>query len=448
MKKDKKDQTKNVGEHRCYTEQEVEIPVVQQQQDGDKTTTIKLFGTWTRPTTATAKTSTGAASAANDDAVVATGHYSSNSGRSGTNVMVIFVGGSGPLDRDENVGAAQKLNVCNVLARALATPSSADTGGGNNDRTGDNGMASFRYDKRGAGKSTGNYMHAGVRDLLDDLLAVMDYCANTLGTAGADDDEGVTSTRRLILVGHSEGTILSAMACLERPQLVQALVLICSFVQNLEDVLLRQGRLIDDMIQKAKGCSGWCQRSIARCFLGEAGVKGQQAKVIQRIKDSGEAPTIRHMFHTLPARWLRDHFALDNAAIYRNVGRSGPACSTLLLVAGSDVQCDPADGARIQRLLLDDEDNVEDNEGKGDLDRPKQVDNDDDGKGQGRGTTHELITIANLSHLLRREDEHKEDEKGFAGYGKQLKMDIDPELVTTVVDYCRRQQSIPKQQHN
>jgi uncharacterized protein len=371
------------GNMEYYTEQEVEIPVVPaaDKSNDDGGEKIRLFGTLTRPVTAAAAT----ASAPSGDS------------SAGTNKMVIFVAGSGALDRDENARGAP-LNVFNSLARALAK---------NHDG---HGISSFRYDKRGSGKSTGKFLQAGVSDLLQDLLAVMDYCTTTLQTTADDHPAAGTTPPQLILVGHSEGTVLSAMASIQRPHLVKGMVLICPFITPMENVLLRQGALADAMLAEGKGCSGWLQRTITKWITGGS-VQTSLKQLIQRINDSGDAPTIRYkLFTTLPAKWFRDHFALDYAAIYRDVPM---ACSLLLLVAGSDSQCDPKDGERIQQLF-------------------------DEGDTNNDNDRCQLCTIERLSHLLRREDE---DSKGFAGYGKQLKKDIDAEVVSTVVEYCRSRQA-------
>lgn len=343
------------------SEDEVEIPV--QTNDGEM---IKLFGTLTKPVPSnTSQTSRG---------------------------MVLFVAGSGALDRNENAPGSTKahqLNIFNTLARALAK----------------NGVSSFRYDKRGAGKSTGKFLNAGVQDLLNDLVAVMDYLELTI--LMKDEKNSATSSMAmapsLILVGHSEGTILSAMASQVRSKNsgVKSLVLICPFVTPLEDIMLRQGQAVDEMLQAAKGCSGWLQRTVTKWIRGGS-VQTLKSKRIQKIKTS-VTPSIRFRMIPLPALWFREHFALDYEDIYQKVTVS----STLILVAGSDAQCDPNDGERIKNIL--------------------------DGNNTNGEQLHQLCIIDKLSHLLRRENDGN---KGFAGYHQQLRMEMDAEVVTVVAEYC------------
>ena len=74
----------------------------------------------------------------------------------GPHPLVVMIHGSGPLDRDENM-PGQALNIFNALAAALAEA----------------GYGAFRYDKRGCGASTGDYLTHGFADLIGDAVAVV-----------------------------------------------------------------------------------------------------------------------------------------------------------------------------------------------------------------------------------------------------------------------------------
>ena len=76
----------------------------------------------------------------------------------GSMPIVLFVHGSGPLDRDENTNGG-KLDVFNQIAHYLS----------------DHGIGSLRYDKRGCGKSTGSYLTAGHFDFVSDAQAAACY---------------------------------------------------------------------------------------------------------------------------------------------------------------------------------------------------------------------------------------------------------------------------------
>jgi hypothetical protein len=239
---------------------------------------------------------------------------------------------------------------------------------------------------------------------MDYLVAVVHMKKNnstTGGTTTTTTTTTVAANPSMILVGHSEGTILSALASQERPNIVKSLVLICPFVTPLDELMRRQAQEVDEMLQAATGRNGWLKRKLSN-FLTGGSVETFQNKLIERIKES-DTPSIRFMMTKRPALWFREHFAMDYEAIYRKVTVS----STLILVAEYDVQCDPNDGERI-KTILDCNNNNNNNKGN-----------------------HSLHSIAKLSHLLRRGDE-----KGFAGYGKQMKMEMEGDVVTTVVEYC------------
>ena len=286
-------------------------------------------------------------------------------------VMVLFLAGSGPIDRDENVGWMQRLNVFNTLSQRLAA----------------DGIASFRYDKRGTGKSLGVKLDAaGLYDLLNDIVAVVDY----FGQESYAD--GRYANSKLILVGHSEGTILAAMTSLKRPDRVDSLVLVCPFCTPLDEVLVQQAKAVEKKIEEAPGCGGMLQRTIVNCF-GLHPVK-VQAGLIQKIKASSDV-TIRFMLQPIPALWFREHFALDAADVYRKV-----SVPTSVVVGSFDTQCDPQDGPKIVDL-------VPSNNAK-------------------------LRVVDRLTHLLRKE----ETNTGFTGYGKQMKEPLDEELQAVVSRWC------------
>ena len=99
--------------------------------------------------------------------------------------LVIIMVGSGPVDRNGNGGAID-LNVYNKIAQELYK----------------NGIASFRYDKRGVGKSKTSdsylFLRTGMHDLLDDL----ETCAVEVMKDPRINKDGI------FILGHSEGAIL------------------------------------------------------------------------------------------------------------------------------------------------------------------------------------------------------------------------------------------------
>jgi uncharacterized protein len=74
--------------------------------------------------------------------------------------LVLILTGSGRLDRDSN--GPLHLDVNLELANAIAAK----------------GIASLRYDKRGAGRSGGDFFPTGVRDNYSDAVAATEWLAS------------------------------------------------------------------------------------------------------------------------------------------------------------------------------------------------------------------------------------------------------------------------------
>jgi hypothetical protein len=89
---------------------------------------------------------------------------------------VVFVGGSGPTDRDEQIAG---IPILGQLASAVA----------------DAGFVTLRYDKRGVGQSGGRIESAGIADLSDDVRAAVKLLS----------ERKDVDPKRIAVVGHSEG---------------------------------------------------------------------------------------------------------------------------------------------------------------------------------------------------------------------------------------------------
>lgn len=227
--------------------------------------------------------------------------------------VVTMVHGSGPLDRNENT-RGQSLNIFNALAEALTKQ----------------GIASFRYDKRGCGKSGGDYSLTGHHDLVDDASACIEHLASIDGC----------DRERMYLLGHSEGTIIAAQLADRHPQLA-GLVMLCPFIESMESILRRQAGKMQSDLRQARGF----RKILYACFFAIFGdpVSGQE-KLLAKLKAS-DSPTFRLMLQKVNAKWLRELIALDNEWIYSQVR------TPMLLVGGAkDIQCLPGDLAKIAKV--------------------------------------------------------------------------------------------------
>lgn len=277
--------------------------------------------------------------------------------------VVLLLHGTGPLDRDENAShkPGKRLDIFNTLARDLAAT----------------GHASLRYDKRGCGASGGEYLTHGQADLIADARAWADWLA----------EKGMGP---LVLLGHSEGTVLAPRVAEGRPD-IAGLVLVCPFLQPADLLLRRQAAQLDREARQARGLAGLGQR-LALWLTG--GFERGQERLITRLKTT-DRPVLRAMAQPVAARSLRDLMALDLAQVH-----AANRLPTLVLVAGQDVQCPPEDGAAIAAL----------------------------------NPAAELAVIDDLSHILRRSD----GAAGFGGYAAQMRRPVDPVVAATVADWLDR----------
>jgi pimeloyl-ACP methyl ester carboxylesterase len=227
--------------------------------------------------------------------------------------LVIMVHGSGPLDRDENM-KGQQLNIFNTVAHYLAYE----------------GIASLRYDKRGCGKSSGDYYTTGHLDLVNDsvswfdTLRQLDFC----------------ESERIFVLGHSEGCIIAPQMSTIRPS-VAGLVLLCPFIDDMESILIKQALRLQQDFDALPGVSGRIRRFLSR-MMG-ATVRSQQ-KLIDKIKSSNK-DSFSFGFQKVPAKWLRELIRLEPRAIFSQV-----TCPMLLIGGEKDLQCDPDDVNRIAKL--------------------------------------------------------------------------------------------------
>ncbi len=150
---------------------------------------------------------------------------------------VVLIAGSGPNARDEDVAGHKPFL---VLADYLTR----------------HGIAVLRYDKRGIGKSQGDYKTATSVDFAADASAAVDYLM-----ARTDVDH-----RHLGLLGHSEGGIHAPMVAARRKDIAFVVLLGGTGVKG-ERVVLQQ----TDAMSRAEGMS---ESEIAR-----------QHKRVQRVVD-------------------------------------------------------------------------------------------------------------------------------------------------------------------
>ena len=277
-----------------------------------------------------------------------------------SDTLVICIHGSGPLDRDENY-KAQRLDVFNPIAAALAKAN----------------VDCYRYDKRGCGQSSGNFKHAGIKELLDDALAVL-----------RDFRQG-GKYKNIILLGHSEGTAIAALAAQET---IEGMILLCAFITPMEDILRSQAEQLEKQIRETKGIGGFMLRSLFRVMGSPI---AQQEKMLSRVK-GGDEDSFRQRLQFMNAKWIRELLNLNLSEVYPLI-----YCPTLIVKAGKDIQCPPEDSDKIAELI---------------------------------GDQATLADFPDLTHLLRETDAPA----GFKDYRNQLKQGLSPKVPNAITDWISK----------
>ena len=101
-------------------------------------------------------------------------------------VLSIIISGSGPTDRDGN-STSLKSDYLKMLAEGLF----------------ENGVSSYRYDKRGVGNSIGNIQSVNdikFIDYINDVVSIINHFKDT------------KEYKRIVVIGHSEGALIGMIA--------------------------------------------------------------------------------------------------------------------------------------------------------------------------------------------------------------------------------------------
>jgi alpha/beta superfamily hydrolase len=131
------------------------------------------------------------------------------------NQLVIMMSGSGAQDRDESMQPVSSFKPFAVLADSLTAA----------------GVATFRYDDRGVGESTGNFGDATLEILASDVNAIIKELKNR-------QDH---TFEKIILLGHSQGGLVGGNVAAENSA-ADKLILMASPGVSLKEVLRFQLR--------------------------------------------------------------------------------------------------------------------------------------------------------------------------------------------------------------
>lgn len=137
--------------------------------------------------------------------------------------VVLIIAGSGPTDRDGNSPLGVSGNTYKMMAGAL----------------GKNGIASLRYDKRMIGQSASTTKEKDLRfeDYADDAIALVGMLS------------GDARFSKVIIMGHSEGSLVGMMASADQP--VAAFISLAGAGDRADKILTEQMKSKPDFVQEA-----------------------------------------------------------------------------------------------------------------------------------------------------------------------------------------------------
>lgn len=214
---------------------------------------------------------------------------------------VILVPGSGPVDRDGNIGQGKlTTNLYKDIAALFAEQE----------------YVTLRYDKRGTGKSGGEYLSTGLWDLVLDVEASFSFL----------QQHPQVDSSKIVLAGHSEGTII-VTAVAERQEQVAGIMLLSGGVDNLGEALVHQRKRSYRELRSKKGVVGWFLRSVINEEKQEKKVFKQMKPVFESDKDVVKIQG----FFKQPAKWFREHYAYNTREALRKI-----SCPVLAIQGDKD----------------------------------------------------------------------------------------------------------------
>lgn len=213
---------------------------------------------------------------------------------------VLFIGGSGPLDRNGNgPNGKYETNLYKELAHFISKL----------------GFITLRYDKRGTGKSDGKMLHTGLWDLVEDAQAAYLYLKS----------HPSVDKNKIIVIGHSEGTIIGTALAERQP--VNGLLFVSGGVSNLEEFLREQRLLSYKELKESKGLKGILMRKLVNEDKSEKKIKRQMNKIITSNKDVFRV----QFFFKQPAKWFREHYSYNTREGLKKV-----TCPILIIQGDKD----------------------------------------------------------------------------------------------------------------
>jgi pimeloyl-ACP methyl ester carboxylesterase len=173
----------------------------------------------------------------------------------------------------------------------------------------------LRFDKRGVGASSGDYLRAGFYDEMGDAQAALDWLVSR------------PDVSTVVVIGHSVGASMASELAV-RQESVDGIVLLSVTAQTGRCTLTWQAEQIAPTLPAPA-------RALLR--LMRTDVLRQQRKAIDRImRTDGDVARVQGA--KINARWMREFITYDPAPTLRRI-----RVPVLAMTGSKDVQVDPAD---------------------------------------------------------------------------------------------------------
>ncbi len=236
---------------------------------------------------------------------------------------VLLLVGSGPHDRDESLmGHKPFLILSDYLTRK--------------------GIVVLRADKRGIGKSTGDYASATTADFATDAEAGVAY----LKTRSEVDQH------KIGILGHSEGGAVAAMAAVTDHD-VAFIIMMAGYSVPGEQLIVEQGRLIAEASGENKEMARQnadTERELLALVVKERDDAVLKKELQEKLTKQGVPDVqISAMIKGLTSPWFRYFLAYDPATTLREV-----TCPVLALYGDKDLQVPPGQNIPAIRKALQD----------------------------------------------------------------------------------------------
>jgi len=233
---------------------------------------------------------------------------------------VVLISGSGPNERDEVVFGHR---VFMVLADQLTR----------------RGVAVLRYDKRGLGKSSGEYVSATSADFADDAEGGFAYLKT----------RPELQVAHIGLIGHSEGGMIAPMVASRNPGVDFVVLLAGPAVDGCKLVTeqVRSLVLASGADQAAADHKADMQRELLELIASGADTDKVSELLRRQIGASSLSPAMQQQVAALMSPWYRFMLTYDPAPALRKL-----KCPVLALIGDKDVQVPAAQNLPVTRTAL------------------------------------------------------------------------------------------------